>query len=161
VAEFDRPVDAGVRVETIAAFLTEAKETLHPMGCAVSADIFGIVMSVSDDQGLGQRVEELSHAVDALSPMVYPSHYSGGWLNLSDPNDHPGTVVGQAMEAGIPKIEGGAVMRPWIQAFYYDGDQMREQYDIADRWGIGYMLWNATSDYDQSWLPSEERYAGE
>jgi hypothetical protein len=23
------------------------------------------------------------------------------------------------------------------------------------------MLWNATSDYEQSWLPPEERYAAE
>jgi hypothetical protein len=160
-AVYDVPVDAQVRVETIAAFLAEARDALHELGCAVSADIFGIVMSVPDDQGLGQRVEELSYSVDALSPMIYPSHYSNGWLGLDDPNSHPGTVVAQALAAGIPKLEGGALMRPWIQAFYYDGNQMRQQFDQVDEWGIGYLLWNAVSAFEDDWLPSAGRYPDE
>jgi hypothetical protein len=131
------------------------------MGCAVSADVFGIVLSVPDDQGLGQRVEELSYSVDALSPMVYPSHYSDGWLGFDSPNDHPAEVVGQALDAGVPKLEGAAIMRPWIQAFYYDASQMEEQYDQADRLGVGYLLWNAFSEFDVNALPPESRYAGE
>jgi hypothetical protein len=160
-AGYDIPVDAATRVETIAAFLATARDALHEMGCAVSADIFGIVLSVSDDQGIGQQVTELSYSVDALSPMVYPSHYSDGWLGLDDPNDHPATVVGQALEAGMAKLEGGALMRPWIQAFYYDASQMRAQYDVLDRWGLGYLLWNAVSGFEQEWLPPTSRYAGQ
>ncbi len=158
VTSFDKEVDEEVRVESIAGFLAAARDALHPLGCAVSADIFGIVMSVGNDQGLGQRPQELSYSVDALSPMIYPSHYSNGWLNLDNPNDHPGIVLGQALEAGMPKLEGGALMRPWIQAFYYDQPLMEEQYDVADEHGIGYLLWNALSAYDPSWLPPESRY---
>ena len=153
ITEYDVAVDATIRVQTIAAFLAAARDRLHAIGCAVSADIFGIVLSVPDDQGLGQRVEELSYSVDALSPMVYPSHYSSGWLGLETPNDHPSDVVGQALNAGQPKLEGTAVMRPWLQAFYYNAAQIQAEIDRAEDLAMGWILWNAASEFDASWLP--------
>jgi hypothetical protein len=154
VLGYDLPVDQEVRVATVAAFLAEARERLHAEGCPVSADIFAIVLSVNDDQGIGQRVEELSAAVDALSPMIYPSHYSPGWLGLDDPNAHPEEVVGQALDYGLPRLQGG-MLRPWLQAFYYDADQIAEEIALAEQNGLGWILWNATSDYEADWLPRE------
>jgi hypothetical protein len=151
---YDVPTDAQVRVATIAAFLEEAQRRLHAEGCAVSADIFAIVLSVGDDQGIGQRVEELSAVVDALSPMIYPSHYSRGWLGFDDPNAHPSEVVGQALDAAMPKMSG-AMMRPWLQAFYYDASQIAAAIDRAERHGAGWLLWNATSEYQADWFPRE------
>jgi hypothetical protein len=152
-ASYDQEVDASLRVETIAAFLKEAQTRLHAKGCAVSADIFAIVLSVPDDQGLGQRVEELSHSVDALSPMIYPSHYSPGWLGFADPNAHPADVVGEALASGLPKLEGGAVLRPWLQSFYYDAAQIGAEIDQAESNGLGWLLWNAASEFVPEWLP--------
>ena len=84
-AQARRPLTADERVAAIAAFLTEARTRIHAAGCALSADIFAIVVSSPTDEGIGQRPEELSAAVDAISPMVYPSHYSPGWLGFPDP----------------------------------------------------------------------------
>jgi hypothetical protein len=148
-------LDADTRVETIAAFLTEAREQIHEEGCAVSADLFAIVLSVYDDQGLGQRVEELSWTVDAISPMIYPSHYGRGWLDLDNPNDYPAEVVGQALEAGMPRLEGGALMRPWLQAFSWTADQMLESIATAEESTNGWMLWNSTSEFNPEGIPSE------
>jgi hypothetical protein len=149
---YDQPMDAQSRVATIAAFLAEAQERLHAEGCPVSADIFAIVLSVNDDQGIGQRVEDLSAVTDALSPMIYPSHYSGGWLGFDNPNDHPSEVVGQALDYGLPRMQGG-ILRPWLQAFYYDAGQIAEQIDRAEGHGLGWILWNATSEYQADWFP--------
>lgn len=151
---YDQPVDEETRVATVAAFLAEARERLHAEGCPISADIFAIVLSVNDDQGIGQRVEELSVSADALSPMIYPSHYSSGWLGFDDPNAHPSEVVGQALEYGLPRMEGG-ILRPWLQAFYYDAGQIAEQLARAEEHGLGWILWNATSDYEADWFPRE------
>ncbi|HLA67439.1 MAG TPA: putative glycoside hydrolase [Acidimicrobiia bacterium] len=148
-------VDAATRVSTVAAFLTEAQRQIHEEGCAVSADIFAIVLSVNDDQGLGQKVEELSWAVDAISPMIYPSHYSNGWLNFDNPNDHPAAVVGQALDAGMPRLEGGALMRPWLQAFSWSADQVQASILAAESSGSGWMLWNALSQFEQAYIPDE------
>jgi hypothetical protein len=154
VIGYDQAVDEEVRVATIAAFLAEARDRLHAEGCSVSADIFAIVLSVDDDQGIGQRVEELSTAVDALSPMVYPSHYSPGWLGFDDPNDHPSEVVDQALDYGAPRMQEG-MLRPWLQAFYYDADQIAAEIARAEEHGLGWILWNATSAYEADWFPRE------
>jgi hypothetical protein len=147
--------NADTRVETIAGFLQEARDQIHEEGCAVSADLFAIVLSVFDDQGIGQRVEELSWTVDAISPMIYPSHYGRGWLNLDNPNDHPAEVVGQALEAGMPRLEGGALMRPWLQAFSWDASQVLESIRTAEESTNGWMLWNSISDFVAEGIPEE------
>ena len=147
------PIDEELRVTTIAAFLDKATETIHQEGCVVSADIFGIIMSTSNDQGIEQRVPDLSGAADAISPMIYPSHYGSGWRNLERPNDHPGIVVSDALGSGLPKATGGALIRPWLQAFAHSPDQVRESIAAADAMGVGWMLWSQESYFDPAMLP--------
>jgi hypothetical protein len=150
------PTTEEERVATIADFLTEARSRLHPMGCALSAAIFGIVVSSPDDQGIGQRPEEVSRVVDAVSPMVYPSHYSPGWLGFSDPNDHPGPVTADALDDAAPRLASTAQLRPWLQAFYYNGAQVKAGIFAAEERGHGWLLWNAGGNYGDSWLPTME-----
>jgi hypothetical protein len=148
-------LNSEIRLETVRDFLSTARDAVHQEGCAVSADIFAIVMSVSDDQGLGQRPEELSDAVDAISPMIYPSHYSNGWLGYDDPNSYPYEVTDQALDAGGPRVIGGAVLRPWLQAFSYTGAQVLDTIAAAEEGSHGWMLWHATSDYSRDMFPTE------
>jgi hypothetical protein len=151
-----KPQTQGERTAAISSFLTEARRLLHPMGCAVSADIFGIVLSSPDDQGIGQRPEDLTGILDAVSPMLYPSHYSNGWLGFDDPNDHPGPVVADALDDGLPRFGEITIMRPWLQAFYYNASQVLAQIEEAEDRGLGWILWNATGKYSLDWLPQEE-----
>ncbi|MDH3470124.1 MAG: hypothetical protein OEM94_02285 [Acidimicrobiia bacterium] len=142
------------RIAAITAFLAEARSRLHPMRCAVAADVFGIIMSSPNDEGIGQKVEETSAHVDVLSPMVYPSHYSPGWLGFGDPNDHPGPVVADAL-AGADRMDPTTILRPWLQAFYYSPAQIGVEISEATNGGYGWMLWNAGGEYNPNALPSE------
>jgi hypothetical protein len=144
------------RVAAIEGFLSKARERLHAVGCAISADIFGIVVSVTDDQGLGQRPEEISRMVDAVSPMVYPSHYSPGWLGFSDPNDHPYDVTADAIDDALPRMAESASLRPWLQAFWWSNDQIRRSIQAAEDRGVGWILWNVSSDFDAVAIPTDE-----
>ncbi len=148
-----QPLSEELRVSTIGAFISKAAETIHQEGCVVSADIFGIIMSTSDDQGIGQQVTDLSGAADAISPMIYPSHYASGWRNLDQPNDHPGIVVGDALATGMPKATGGALIRPWLQAFAHTPEQVRESIEAAEAMGLGWMLWSQESYFDPAMIP--------
>ncbi len=156
VAQQRKPMTEEERVATIAAFLSEARSRLHPLGCALSADIFAIVLSSPGDEGIGHRPEEVSASVDAVSPMIYPSHYSDGWLGFPDPNEHPGPVVGDALDNGMPRLAPGALMRPWLQAFYYNTAQVQTEIEEAEARGVGWILWNASGNYADSWLPEQE-----
>ena len=158
LAVYDDPEAARTqegRVATIAAFLAEARERINATGCAVSADLFSIILSVPDDQGIGQKIEELSAAVDVLSPMIYPSHYANGWLNLDVPNNYPEEVIGEALKSSSPRLQGGAYIRPWLQAFSWSAEQVLEAIATADEYQSGWLLWNAQSEFQQSWIPTK------
>jgi hypothetical protein len=148
------------RLGVVSEFLATSRELLHPMGCAVSAAVFGVVVSVSDDQGLGQRPEEVSTQVDTLSPMVYPSHYSDGWLGFEDPNDHPYDVTADAIGDALPRMEEGSTLRPYLQAFWWTDQQIRQSIQAAEDAGVGWILWNILSNYDRAALPTDEEVAG-
>src|SRR5215470_1078498 len=68
---------------TIPAFAQYAASRLHPLGARVSVDVFGL--SATHDLGIGQLPRRISRYVDAMYPMVYPSHYNPGEYNLPDP----------------------------------------------------------------------------
>lgn len=158
-AVFDGGSSEEVRVEAISSFLSEAADILHPLGCAVAADIFGFITSVNNDGGIGQEFNRLSSTADVLSPMVYPSHYSTGWFGYDDPNSHPGPVVGSALDDGMVRLKGPAIVRPWLQDFYYNPSQVRAQIDAAESRSMGWMLWNAFSRFQWAALdaaPEEE-----
>ena len=113
----------------------------------MAADIFGFITTVDGDGGIGQEFGTLSEAIDVVSPMLYPSHYSKGWFGFDKPNDHPGEVVGLALDDGIERRRGAAIIRPWLQDFYYNPAQVREEIRAAEDRGLGWMLWNARSRF--------------
>jgi len=144
------------RLAAVSGFLSEARERLHPMGCAIAAAVFGIVTSSPDDQGLGQRPEEVSAQVDVLSPMVYPSHYSPGWLGFDDPNEHPYDVTTDAITDALPRLHETATLRPYLQAFWWSNDQIRQSIQAAEDAGTGWLLWNILSNFDRAALPGDD-----
>ncbi|HSJ29311.1 MAG TPA: putative glycoside hydrolase [Acidimicrobiia bacterium] len=143
---FDGGRDPETRVTAIESFLLEAREVLHPLGCAVAGDIFGFITTARDDGGIGQQWEIVADALDVVSPMLYPSHYSTGWYGFDRPVEHPGEMVRRALQDGIGRLERGAVVRPWLQDFGYNAEQVRAQIDSAHEFGLGWMLWNALSN---------------
>ena len=155
--QFDGGVTAEVRTETIRTFLQEATEVLHPMGCAVAADIFGFVTTAEDDGGIGQQWVELTSVVDVASPMLYPSHYASGWFGFEDPGSNPAAVVEGALADAVSRLARRTVVRPWLQDFGYDDDDVRAQIEVTESFGLGWMLWNAHSNVTTAALqPSTE-----
>ncbi len=148
------PATVEERTGAIAEFLETARTRLDEEGCRTSAAVFGIITASTTDEGIGQTVETLSGNVDALSPMLYPSHYSEGWIGFDDPNEHPGPVIAHALDSAADDMAPGTRMQPWIQAFYYNGEQIRAQITEAEQRGAGWMLWNYSGTYRTDWLPT-------
>ena len=166
-ADYGVDMEAYPKRQAIQDFLSYAGDRLHEKGCVVTADVFGtIIGSETDVQTVGQDYTALGQTVDAISPMVYPSHYANGVFGLKVPDAHPyetvSTMQGSAEELQeIPEAER-AVVRPWLQAFTatwvpghisYNGTQIREQ--IQAVYDAGYeewILWNATNRYSPDGL---------
>jgi hypothetical protein len=155
-ATFDEGVGSDVRMATINGFLLEAVSLLHPMGCAVGADVFGFITKAVDDGSIGQYWEDMVTIVDVVSPMVYPSHYSTGWYGFEVPNDHPGPMVSNALNDGLSRLPRNVVVRPWLQDFGYSVGQVKEQIASAEEFGLGWMLWNASSNVTVDALSAAE-----
>jgi len=145
-ARYDVVLEEQVRLSTIPSFLREAVALLHPMGCAVGADVFGFLTTDLSDGYIGQRWEDIAQIVDVVSPMVYPSHYESEWFGYEVPNDYPGQVVFRALEDGMERLPRNVVVRPWLQDFGYEPSEVRAQIASAEGFGLGWMLWNELSE---------------
>jgi hypothetical protein len=136
---------------TIARFVHYAANRLHPLGARVSVDVFGL--SATRDLGIGQKPARLARYVDAVYPMVYPSHFYSGEYGLDDPNADPGDTVDQALADFQHQLRGKkALLVPWLQDFSlgrtYTFADVRAQIDAArGRGAAGFMLWNPLGQY--------------
>jgi hypothetical protein len=141
-----------IRVTTIAAFLEEAHNRLNSMGCAVAADIFAITLESTSDEGIGQSPRVFSNYIDVLSPMIYTYTYGPGWKGWADPNEHATELVAAALDAGIPRLEGFAIYRPWLQRAFLEDEEILDIQDVAEDRDLGWMLWSAGTIFDAGHL---------
>jgi hypothetical protein len=149
------------RRAAITSLLTTARDRLAPTPALLGADIFGITAWLKGDNGIGQQFEDLAALVDVICPMDYPSHYSQGFNGWDIPNNYPYEVIRQSLIVREKRIPGIAhKTRPWLQAFTfgpgvsYGTAQVYAQIQACNEMeSSGYLLWNADSDYDPTWLP--------
>jgi hypothetical protein len=141
--------------QALADFLSTARARLAKLGVRTTADIFGLVTSVPNALEVGQQWEHLAPVTDVLLPMVYPSHYPAGSLDVAHPNAEPYAIVYAAIlrahERDAKLGLSGERVRPWLQAFTlgkppYGPDELREQERaVYDAGYDGWVLWNARS----------------
>ncbi len=135
----------------IAEFVHYATKRLKPLGVRVSADVFGL--AATRDLGIGQVPRRLSKYLDAIYPMVYPSHYGSGEYGLEDPNASPGATVEWSLADFRRELkQGKAELIPWLQDFSYGRTyrlaDVRAQIEAARLMGArGYLLWNPLGIY--------------
>jgi hypothetical protein len=137
---------------TIYRFLKKMRNAIKPLGVNISANVFGL--SAHEDLHIGQDPTKIAPLLDAISPMAYPSHYSKGEYNLSDPDAEPGATVTYTMGDFRAALSGSSktVIRPWLQDFSlgqtYTLADVEAQITAAERGGSGgWLLWNADDEY--------------
>lgn len=153
------------RVDTITKFLEHANKELKPMGVNVSADVFGYSALVKDAPGIGQSFPRISKNVDAISSMIYPSHWSNGDFGLQAPDTEPYKTVNRYIQKENNLLDtlgkDKPISRPWIQDFTasylgngnyidYDAKQVSEQVQALKDNGVNeFLLWNAGNEYTE------------
>jgi hypothetical protein len=136
---------------TIPMFLKYARERLKPLGVRLSVDVFGL--SATRNLGIAQFPRRIAPFVDAIYPMVYPSHYVSGEYGIVDPDSRPGTTVAYSLRDFRNKLRGrSAKLIPWLQDFSlgrsYTLADVKDQIQAARlEHTKGFMLWNAAGVY--------------
>ena len=141
---------------TIARFVQYASKQLKPLGVRVSVDMFGL--AATHDLGIGQVPRRVAKFVDAIYPMVYPSHYNAGEYNLPDPSGSPGDTVAASLRDYRRQMRGTkAQLIPWLEDFSLGRtrtpDEVRAQIEAArSHQTRGFLLWNPSGVYTQEVL---------
>lgn len=152
--------------EIISEFLRESRTQIHKKGAKVSADVFGLVTSSTNDMGIGQSWRTIASSVDVISPMTYPSHYSSGMYGEKEPDLAPAIIIGHAMKDAQERNgnikrewkQHPAEIRPWLQSFTatwvhphqsYKAEQIHSQVEAARAQGVRqFLLWSSNCKYD-------------
>ncbi len=141
---------------TIARFVQYASKELKPLGVRVSVDMFGL--AATHDLGIGQIPRRVAKFVDAIYPMVYPSHYNPGEYNLPDPSGSPGMTVAASLQDFRKQMRGTkAQLIPWLEDFSLGRtrtpEEVRAQIEAARSYKArGFLLWNPLGVYTQEVL---------
>ncbi len=158
------------RIDAINRFLQTARRRVQDTyGIPLTADVFGIILSSElDGKLIGQGWSTIGlTGVDAVCPMVYPSHYATNTVlngkNFDKPDLYPYEIMYNALIMGKDEADqsGFAVVRPYVQAFTasYLGEGKYLSYKnnpepvkaqikaIQDAGYSEWILWNASADY--------------
>ncbi len=142
--------------QTIDRFFQYAVKRLHTLRVRVSADLFGL--AATRDLGIGQAPKRLGRVLDAIYPMVYPSHYNQGEYNLLNPEAFPYATVVHSLRDYKRQTRGEKVkLVAWLQDFSinrtYGLEEVAEQIDAARAMhAAGFLLWNPVGLYTKNAL---------
>ncbi|PCI37194.1 MAG: hypothetical protein COB53_07180 [Elusimicrobia bacterium] len=148
-------------VANLVAFLTEAKSRFEKNDVPVSAAIFGLVVSARNDLGIGQNLDAFSNVLDAISPMMYPSHYIRGTYGIKHPNASPYKVIDVGLRDATRRLKKQSYkLRPYLQDFSlgvrYREKEVRAQMKAAISRGVhSWILWNPQNRYTWDALVEE------
>ena len=105
--DFGDSTKGRTKTEAISGFTLYASERIHAAGGRISADVYGVVIDSEEDQQIvGQNYMEMSRSLDAISPMIYPSHYGPYNYQIPVPDAQPYDTVLAAMQASKMVLAG-------------------------------------------------------
>lgn len=152
--------DGYEKPEVLREFFSYLHDNLKLTGAVLSADLFGMTTTNTDDLNIGQVLEVAIPYFDYLAPMVYPSHYPPTFIGLGNPAAHPYEVVRYSMNAAYERSSTTPQkIRPWLQDFdlgaVYTAAMVREQIQATYDAGFNsWMLWDAANHYTPAALLS-------
>lgn len=154
----DPKTDGQTMYDTINGFLKEAHPRLNKAGAFFSVDFFGRTV-LKRSLPIGQDIITAADNTDYIAPMIYPSLFWGGFLDLDYPVKHPYETILGSLQQAAPQFEGKrAHARPWLQdhtdpwsapVVKYGPAEVRAQIDATEKFDpdMGWMLYNSANAY--------------
>lgn len=138
------------------SFFNYLDDSLSGTGAILSADLFGMTTTNTDDLNIGQILEDALMYFDYVAPMVYPSHYPPNFNGWKNPNQYVYEVVNFSMSKAVERALAASTtplkLRPWLQDFDYGGNygeaEVRAQIKATYDAGLtSWMLWDPGNKY--------------
>ncbi|HOY11337.1 MAG TPA: putative glycoside hydrolase [Candidatus Paceibacterota bacterium] len=144
------------RAEALRKFFVYLNAKMKEIDAPISADVFGMVATNTDDLGIGQVLENAIPYFDYVAPMVYPSHYPPGFLNYKNPASVPYEIVNHSMGVAATRVVAQGYsplkLRPWLQDFDLGADYTAEMIKaqkraVYDAGLTSWMMWDPANIY--------------
>jgi hypothetical protein len=141
-------------IDALESFVQRARTGLS---IPISVDIYGYNGYFVTDH-LGQNMAMLSRYVDAISAMLYPSHFWKTFLPNMDYLDRAHIIYQDGSDRTWMNTDRRVHVRPWVQTFLIGGElkmsdqRIRDYVDhqldgVARSKASGFLLWNASNRY--------------
>ena len=138
------------------SFATRASASIRS-ACACRPICSGSLQS--RDLGVGQSPKLAGRYLDAIYPMVYPSHFVPGEYHLVEPRRSRSDGRERAEDYRSDLAKDGVRIVPWLQDFSlrrpYGLAEVEDQVEAARQTHVdGFLLWNPLGVYTQEALAS-------
>ncbi len=142
--------------DAMANFFSYLKNNLGDLKIPLSADVFGMTTTNTDDLNIGQLQEKIEPYFDYICPMVYPSHYPATYDGYKNPALYPYEIITHAMASSSERLIAASStpnkLRPWLQDFdlgaTYDATMVRkEKQAVYDSGLTSWLMWDAANNY--------------
>lgn len=142
-------------------FFKYLSENLNGSNIPLSADLFGMVTTNTDDLNIGQVLEKAAPHFAYICPMVYPSHYPPTYDGYKNPADHPYEIIKLAMDTASQRLitatSTPSKLRPWLQDFDLGADYTaemirKEKQAVYDAGLKSWLMWDPANKYTRQAL---------
>jgi len=142
--------------EVIEEFFSYLSVQTRDIGVPISANLFGMTTTNTDDLGIGQILEKATPYFDFICPMVYPSHYPANFQGIKKPALNPYAIVKISMASGVKRLNAQGLpaekLRPWLQDFNlgatYTASMVKAQIKAVNDVGLdSWLVWDPTNRY--------------
>ena len=155
-------VDGMTRMDALESFLQRARAQLT---LPLSVDIYGYNGYFITDH-LGQNMVMMSKYVDAISAMLYPSHFWRTFLPKMNYFERAKVIYQDGCDRTFMNTGGRVHVRPWVQTFLIGGElkftdaqinlYLKDQLGgLAHSKASGFLMWNASNRYYMVTQPIE------
>ena len=135
-------------------FLKEAYEELKPYNVDISCDIYGYTVWFDSLYYVNQQLEGMSQYVDAVYPMVYPSHFSDSLYSSRSKEKRTYDIIFQSSVKSINRIRKYNTKTVlYLQDFKWKSSKMGFDYvnnqikAAVESDADGFILWDPSSEY--------------
>jgi hypothetical protein len=157
-------IDSLNKAEIIGLLLSKVRSVIDTADVSLAADVFGWVPWLKADRSywIGQDYDEIARWTDVICPMLYSSHFPDEFKQDYGHLRAYNIILEGTRKAAARGGKRNTGAQPYIQSFnykspYYGEDYLVQQMQAAiDGGGVGWLAWNARSDYSMLWKALEK-----
>lgn len=144
------------KADKVETFIKAARKTIDECGPTTKLGISSYAILgwnyPANVETLGQDVVRFAPLLDVISPMAYPATFTseGYYVPGKNPGSRMYWLVYRTL-TGYQELlgeENKHKLRPWIQGYYVDKQDMKDQMKAVYDAGLcGFQVWNANNNY--------------